>query len=234
VDSDLPLVILPGLDGTDVFIRPLAAALDNAVSVRVVTLPTSGPNGYHDLLPHVRQAVADLPAFHLLGWSFSGPLALMLASAEPGRVRSVILVASFIRAPQPALARCRFAVLTPVVWAVRAARRMPAWLLRAPADRVRRDKTETWSRVSAHTIAARVRAIADVDASHLLRAARCPVAYLAACQDTIVPAHNVDDILRVRPSVAVSRIDGAHFALYYHPGAAAAVVRSWLRTTGNA
>lgn len=220
----VPLVILPGLDGTDVFFRPLIAALGDAVPWRVVTLPTNGPNGYGDLLAEVRAAVVDLPAFHLLAWSFSGPLALMLAQAEPGRVRSVILAASFVRAPQPALARYRFAAVTPVIWAVRAARRMPAWLLRAPADQVRRDKTETWARVPARTIAARVRAIADVDVSTLLRDVRCPVTYLAARDDSVVPPHNVDEVVHLRPSVTVSHIDGPHFALYLNPAAAARAV----------
>src|SRR5215470_15098884 len=81
------LILLPGLDGTEVFFRPLLAALPSWIRPVVVTYPTSGANGYADLLPLVESAVADIEAFYVLGWSFSGPLALMLAAKEPQRTR---------------------------------------------------------------------------------------------------------------------------------------------------
>ena len=81
------LVLLPGLDGTEIFLQPLLAALPPEVRPLVVSYPVTGPNRYAELLAVVREAVAGLGEFHVLGWSFSGPLALMLASAEPRRVR---------------------------------------------------------------------------------------------------------------------------------------------------
>jgi len=39
---NINLILLPGLDGTDVFFRPLIASLPPPVSPRVVCLPTSG------------------------------------------------------------------------------------------------------------------------------------------------------------------------------------------------
>jgi len=110
------LVLLPGLDGTEIFLQPLLGALPDGVRPLVVTYPLAGPNRYADLLAVVREAVAGIGEFHVLGWSFSGPLALMLANAEPQRVRSVILSASFVRPPRPELAMLRFALREPVIW----------------------------------------------------------------------------------------------------------------------
>src|SRR5262245_38426725 len=81
------LVLLPGLDGTDVFLRPLVAALSPAIQPLVVTYPTSGAEDYGDALGIVRRATAGLSEFYVLGLSFSGPLAVMFAAEEPERVK---------------------------------------------------------------------------------------------------------------------------------------------------
>src|SRR5262249_21500880 len=152
------LVLLPGLDGTDVFFRPLAALLPPSIRPLVVRFPQSGDNGYDELLGFVRRAVAKIPEFYVLGSSFSGPLAVLLAATEP-RVRGIILSASFLRSPRPTVARFKFAAVGPVIWMLRAARRIPVWTLRRRQDALRRAKAETWSNVSAHCLAKRVCAI---------------------------------------------------------------------------
>ncbi len=222
------LVLLPGLDGTDVFFRPLLAALPAWVTPRVVCFPPTGANEYSDLLRIVREALSDLPACYVLGSSFSGPLALMLAAAEPDKVRGVILSVSFVRPPRPLYARLKFASVAPVIWAIRACRRIPVWLFSGPTDQLRRDKSETWRRVSARTVAARIRALLDVDARGVLRDCPQPVLCLAGRRDGIVPPRNVREITSVRPSVQVRLINGRHFAMYTNPTAAAAAIAEFL------
>ena len=82
--SPATLILLPGLDGTEIFFRPLLAALPPWIRARCVEYPTWGPNDYGDLLPLVRDACRACDDFFLLGWSFSGPLALMMAAESPG------------------------------------------------------------------------------------------------------------------------------------------------------
>jgi pimeloyl-ACP methyl ester carboxylesterase len=222
------LVLLPGLDGTEVFFRPLLAALPPAIRPHVVRFPVTGSNEYADLLAIVREAVASIPHCFVLGWSFSGPLALMLAATDPARVRGVILVSTFVRSPRPLLSHIAFAAVTPVIWMIRAGLRLPVWFFRQPADPFRRDKAETWTRVSARTIAARVRAILRLDAREALR--RCPhaVLYIAGRHDNVVPRSAVNEIVRTRPSVHVRVIEGRHFALYTNPDAVADTVRAFI------
>jgi hypothetical protein len=73
----------------------------------------------------------------------------MLAREESHNVRGVILSATFLRSPRPRWIRLRFAMVGPVIWTVRAARRLPAWMLRRHDDPFRRAKSETWALVSA-------------------------------------------------------------------------------------
>ena len=63
------LVLLPGLDGTDVFLRPLVAALPSTIRPVVVTYPASGAEEYRDVLEIVRRATGGLSTFYVLGVS---------------------------------------------------------------------------------------------------------------------------------------------------------------------
>jgi pimeloyl-ACP methyl ester carboxylesterase len=222
------LVLLPGLDGTEVFFQPLLHSLPPSVHPWVVNLPTIGSNEYADLLVAVRTAISEIAECYVLGWSFSGPLALMLAATESTKVRGVILAATFVRPPQPLLARVRFAAITPVVWTIRASRRVPGWLGRRPTDQVQRAMAETWTRVGSRVVAARVRALLAVDAREPLRRCPQPVLYLASSQDEVVPPRNVAEIVRVRPSVQVRTIAGRHLAMYTNPEAAARIILEFL------
>jgi pimeloyl-ACP methyl ester carboxylesterase len=222
------LILLPGLDGTDVFFRPLLAALPEWIMPMVVQFPTAGGNAYSDLLRLVCSALAETDRCYVLGWSFSGPLALMLAAAEPGKIQGVILASSFVRPPRPIYARLRWGAVVPTIWVIRACRRIPVWLSQKPTDRLRQDKTETWTRVKASMVAARIRALLNVDARELLKG--CPVSILciAGNDDGIVPQRNVTEIVAVRPSVQVRMIDGQHFALYTNPKAAVAAITEFM------
>ena len=77
---------------------------------------------------------------------------------------------------------------------IRACRRIPVWLSRKPNDRLRKDKTETWKRVKASMVAARIRALLQVDARELLKDCPAPVLCLAGRDDGIVPHSNVKEI----------------------------------------
>jgi pimeloyl-ACP methyl ester carboxylesterase len=225
-------VLLPGLDGTDVFLRPLLASLPQSIRPLVICYPESGPNGYADLLALVLRAVEGIPEFYVLGWSFSGPLALMVAAAEPDRTRGVILSATFVRSPRPGLSKWRPAVVGPVIWTIRTTRRLPIWLLRRRTDPFRRAKAETWARVSAGVLAARVRALLGVDARAQLRGCRKPVLCIASGDDKVVPSRNVDEIVQVQPAVKVVTIPGPHLAMYTNPLAAADTIAEFLAASG--
>jgi pimeloyl-ACP methyl ester carboxylesterase len=227
-DVATTLVLLPGLDGTDVFFRPLLSSLPRSITPVVINYPGSGALGYADLLQHVRRELVSEPEYYVLGWSFSGPLALMLAAAEPDKVTGVILSASFVRAPQPGLTPLGLACVGPVVWLYRVARRLPVWLFKPPADPLRRAKTETWQRVSATAVAARMRAALRIDARELLCRCRQPLLYLAASHDRVVPRHNADEVMQLRPASTLATIEGRHLAMYTNPEAAAQAIVTFI------
>jgi len=210
------LLILPGLDGTDVFFRPLMASLPASIQPTVVTYPQTGRT-YDDLLRLVRRHVADVGPCYVLGSSFSGPLALMLAREEPDNVRGIILSATFLRSPRRRLTQLRFAMVGPVIWTVRAVRRLPVWVLRPRDDAFRRAKAETWARVSAGVLAARARAVADVDVRDVIQGCRQAILCVAFEQDSVVPRANAEEILRLCPSAQLVVLPGSHLAMHFDP-----------------
>ena len=218
----ITLVLLPGLDGTDVFFRPLLAALPSSVRPLVVSYPTSSDGcTYEGLLAWTRRAISTIPECYVLGWSFAGPLALMLAEREPDKVRGVILSATFVRTPNAWLPHVSPALVTPVVWAYRAARRLPAWLFRARTDPWRQAKSETWTRVPARTVAARLQSVLETDAREILLQCQRPILYIASSQDEVIPTRNIDDVVTLKPSVTTVTISGPHLAMYTNAAAAA-------------
>jgi pimeloyl-ACP methyl ester carboxylesterase len=231
VTRTMTLVLLPGLDGTEIFFRPLLAALPGWVKPVVVTYPVSGANHYLDLLAVVRAAVENLEDFYVLGWSFSGPLALMLAAKERSRVRGVILCASFVRPPLPGLSWLRFSVRSPVVHLVRLIHRTTILLSSYSTDMFRRDKSATWARVPSYILAVRTRAILALDARECLRQCKRPVLYVAGSRDRVVPGWNAEEMVRELPSTKVVTIDGPHLALYTNPGAAVQAIVGFINDT---
>lgn len=215
-DSPAPttLVVLPGLDGTEVFLRPFLQALPPQWRVRTVCYPVQGPHDYAGLLALVRQETADLDGFYVLGSSFGGPLAVMLAAAEPQRVHGIILSASFLRSPRPELHRWRHAAVWPVIAAMRAARRIPVWTGRGRQDAFRIAKAESWKRVPARSLAARARAIVTVDVRELLNSCAQPLAYVRYAEDAVVLPASLDEILELRPQTRVVTLPGAHLGMH--------------------
>lgn len=213
-------VLLPGLDGTEVFLQPLARALRREMAVTILTYPTSGPQTYEEFLSQIRHDTRGLPSFHVCGWSFGGPLALMLAAAEPDRVRSVTLASSFVHPPSPWLTRLRFALRSPLLWTYRLARRAPLWL-RPASDPWRAAKADTWTRVPARIVAARLRLVSTLDARETLHACSAPILYLSAADDRVVSPRSVEVIRERQPTTGHVELPGGHFALYNHPDLAA-------------
>jgi pimeloyl-ACP methyl ester carboxylesterase len=225
-DASATLILLPGLDGTDVFLRPLVAALPK--SIRTVVLSYEGEYRYGDLLRAARRSVGELSECYVLASSFSGPLAVMLAAAEPAKVRGIILCATFVRFPRPDLLPFRFALAWPLLWLIRTVRRVPVWL-RQPADAWRRAKAETWKRVSARTLVRRVREIFDVDVREILRACPQPLLCLAFRDDEVIPASNAAEIVDGRPKARLATLPGKHLGIWWDPQAVSREVMHFIR-----
>ena len=200
-------MLLPGLDGTGELFRPLLAEL---LPLASRSLPTDTP-------------------FVVLGESFAGPLAVMLARQRPPGLRGLILCASFVGNPlrivpswlSPAVVAPIFR-LWPALLTLRSypRRREFGELLPLALTAIRS--------VSPEAVAARVRSLLNVDVREDLRTLDLPLLYLQARRDQIVRRHNLEQIRRLRPDVRVTQFDTRHFLLQLEPRRAAEAIVSFV------
>lgn len=228
VDARVTLILLPGLDGTDIFFRPLLAALPAWIDARCVQYDAAGPHDYVELLPVIRDACRASKDFFVLGWSFSGPLTLMLAADPPPGLRGVVLCATFISAPWPLLRFLRRAATPSVARLFPLLSEVLAVFGGYSSDRFRRDRAECWSRVPPSTLAARARTICAMD-RRSKPACEVPLLYVRGSADIVVPRWNARAVSRAIPSARVVTIDGPHLALYTNPAKAADVIAQFIR-----
>jgi pimeloyl-[acyl-carrier protein] methyl ester esterase len=222
------LILLPGLDGTDIFFRPLLAALPSWIDARCVQYDAAGPHDYLDLLSVVRDACRSCKDFFVLGWSFSGPLALMLAAESPPGLRGVLLCASFISPPWPFIRVLRGVTTASVASLFPFLSQALALFGRYSSDQFRKDRGEYCARVPTSVLAARARTIFGMDRRPKL-ACRVPLLYVRGSADIVVPFWNARAVSRAIPSARVVSIDGPHLALYTNPAKAADVIAQFIR-----
>ena len=222
-------MLLPGLDGTGELFRPLLAELPGWIRPVVVSYPRDRELGYAELLPLVAGALpADVP-FVVLGESFAGPLAVLLAAGRPAGLRGVILCASFVRKPFRTLPSWLGVLCVGPVF-----RLWPA-VLKLRSLPVRGELRELLPlalaairSVRPEVVAARVRALLKVDVRKQLEALACPLLYLQALRDTLIRKHNAAEVLRIRPDARLAQVDTRHFLLQLEPRLAAAAIASFI------
>jgi pimeloyl-ACP methyl ester carboxylesterase len=224
---EVRLLLLPGMDGTGLLFAPLVRALPAALAPRVVSYPPCEPLGYAALVPLVEAAAAGGGQFVVVGESFSGPLALLLAARRPPGLRGVVLCASFVRSPLPVPALWRW-VAQPWLFRFRPLG-LISWALLGRHRRglLGRLLGEAVLSVSGAAMAARVQAVAGVDVTAELRACPVPVLYLRASEDWVVRPRCWRLVKAERPDAEVAVLSGPHLVLQAAPSEAATVLVSF-------
>lgn len=221
------VVLLPGLDGTGEQFAPLVQALGPDMP----TVVARYPNAPADYEAHRLVASTFLPSdrpYVILGESFSGPIAISLASGHPPGLIGCILCASFLISPSPFL-RLALPVLrlTPPL-------RVPSSIAdflvigRFATPDMRRMQSDARRAISPETMVARLKAVALVDVSEAFHALNLPTLYLRATEDRLVPSSAAKRFSRLAQHGRVVDIEGPHFLLQAKPEAAAQQIRQFI------
>lgn len=200
------IVLLPGLDGTGDLFERVAPFLAEELAVRIIRYPEDPNLGYAGYAELVRHEIGSRQVF-LLGESFSGPVAIRVAKQLGRQIRGLVLVATFLKAPQPAWVIRIAARLNPEATPVKL---RDAILMGQFGDRVLSEKVGEIVRALPRAVrAARLRALAEVDVSPDFAELRCPILVLHGRNDWLVP---------VRPmQMAVSNVGGARMTVIPGP-----------------
>ena len=220
------LVLLPGLDGTGLFFARLEQALAGRLPVQTVSYPSDVGLGYHELPNYVRAKIGDAPAV-LLGESFSGPVAIHLAATLPDQIKGLILAATFLNSPWP-----RWMIAT-------AARAKPSHVPRAWIDAVLRggsNDTELAAQIAAimtgfdpSVRSARLKAVAQADATQDFARVSCPVLALHGRNDWLVWPGPMRRAIAAKPRAEMKLLSGPHMLLQTNAKDAAREIEAFVQ-----
>src|SRR3569833_1439724 len=224
------LVLLPGLDGTGDFFRPLLKSLGETARTRVVQYPVDGGFDYASCNEFARAALPTDEPYVLMGESFSGPIAIALAARGPRGLKGIILCASFACNPRPRLRFIR--PLLPYLpshgtsSSIALSRFLVLGRWITPA--IRELHLQILMKVPATTMQARILAVADCDARQALRQESVPILCLVPKHDRLIPGSAARVIQQHAPAARVVVLDAPHCLLQCAPGAAARQITQFL------
>ena len=165
--------------------------------------------------------------FVLIGESFSGPAAILLAATAPPGLRGLVLCATFARTPVPLFPFLRRlasrlpmrAMPMPVVMRLMMGRwSSPGWSARLQA---------AMERMTPDVLRRRIAAVLDVDVTQALAAVQCPILFIAADADRVLWTDGWRAIHAARPEATRVRIAGPHMLLQAVPQDVATAIRQW-------
>lgn len=226
MDAAPHLVLLPGLDGTGELFAPLLQALGEDVTTSVVRY---GAELTFD--EYVESAAKALPErCVLIAESFSGPVAIALAARHPGKVRGLVLCATFATSPFRPLARmARFVPKRLFRSSPLSATVLNYFSLSGDSADVRPSPVAVASSVPPAIMRARLACLGTVDVRPLLNRVTAPVLYLRGSKDKIVSARLSRELTSRLPTVTVAEINGPHLLLQTRPRECAAAIGTFVR-----
>lgn len=213
------LHLLPGLDGTGRLFRGFTQFVTATNSTRVLPLPVHTKQDYESLANEIANDIGRTSPTVVVAESFSGPIAIKIASRYPDSVIGVVLVATFVTPPVPKVAKfAPWEFLFRVPLPGFAARR---FMLGASAsDELVQALQLSVRETPVEVLAQRVRTLTSLDARKELAALKCPAMYLSPTHDRLIPKRCIDDVRQAKPDIEVHKIDGPHLILQQEPRAA--------------
>lgn len=231
----IPCLLVPGLDGTGALFEPFAHALGSDFAIEIVRFD-DGLGDFEAHVAAVAQALAQIavPAL-VVAESFGGPVATVAAARSAGRVRALMLAATFVSRPTATVGLIAppFRALAGVPW--------PSALRALVLNYCLGERTidpELLARVvevngapRARLLAHRLRIAAKIDVRDALARLPAPIGYVAGGGDRIVPVRaHAAEIRRLRPDAHVTMVPGApHMVLPCRPQACAEAARALVR-----
>ena len=232
MQSQLKLVLLPGMDGTGRLFRSFVEALPPGMETVTVRYPADASLSYPELENFVQAACPISGPFVLLAESFSTPLAIRYAASNSGNLEGLVLCAGFATSPVRGWRRFLGSLLAPLMFHVPLPNlAAKLWLVGpdAPPSLLAAVRSAV-SSVQSKVLAARLRAVLRCDVRAELGRVAVPILYIQAQQDRLVSPSCLEELRRIKPQMAVTVLEGPHLLLQREPSKAAEVVTRFVRS----
>lgn len=212
-EPPLTLVLLPGMDGTGELFANLLAELPVNLRTVVVRYPTSTVLNYEELTALATLQIPKNTPYVLLGESFSGPIAIALASQATEQLKGIILSGTFAVNPRPLLSKWSFLVPTVTITEKLLSLSNKLLMSNFQNEKVYEQLKLVLPRVSPETMRARLDAVIGVNYLAKLAKINVPILYLKGKQDHLVPASAAKTIAKFAKNVTLVEMDAPHLLL---------------------
>jgi pimeloyl-ACP methyl ester carboxylesterase len=219
------ILTLPGLDGTGALLAEFQAELGHRHDVSVLSYPTDLTR-YSNLANWIEER---LPAeeFLLIGESFSGPLAAMIAARKPAHLKGVIFVATFAKSPRPAPAFLAHLLrVTPTRSRLLSKLAQPLLMGSWASVTFTSLFCDAMEKVPPATLSKRLHEVLSVDVTEQLTEIDVPKLYLQASNDWLVPKRMAKNFAQF--SCPIQSITGPHFLLQANPKDASQAIEDFI------
>jgi pimeloyl-[acyl-carrier protein] methyl ester esterase len=213
----LPVVLLPGMDGTGLLFDEFV--VEAPAQFRPIVLPLPNRGEYDELTELIATTIPSDGPFVVVAESFSGPIGIRLAARFPDRVVGLVLVNSFVTPP-----RTRWLRWLPwrLIFALPLPRRVVRMFL---ADKTTPDLIVdriclAIARTDVSTMSARLRSILSVNEIQNLALVRSPVLLLHGTLDRLIPAEYTEEIARHVRGITARYVVAPHLLLQCRPAEA--------------
>lgn len=223
------LVLLPGFDGSGrLYVRFCEQFSD--IKTIILTYPPDKALTYNELCEHLESQLPD-DRFVLFGESFGGPLAMLLSEKAGPKLAGIILCVTFIKNPRPYLTK----IIRPILRPNHLQRGIPRWyvrtfLLNGNEDEFLMNMIMSANHgLTADVIYTRLREIADIDVTHIVKECDLPILYLRATRDRLVYKNSMELIQKYGQNVQAIEYDSPHMLLNTHPKKVASKIRQFVK-----
>lgn len=229
--TEIDIYLLPGLDGTGKLFSPLLEALPKYFTVHVISYPVDEVLSYAELASLVREKLPRDRPFILLAESFSGPIAIEIASSHPSHLAAVVLSGTFVSYSVNPLLKFTSSLLGAYLFKLNPPHFIIRHFLLGPNRS--KDLLETVisaiKEVSPKVLAGRLNSVFKVDARKALVVCRVPMLYMSASEDKLVGKGSIEEIESLRPEVKTVAIKAPHLLLQTEPVKAVEVISEFLQ-----
>ena len=211
------LFLLPGLDGTGVFMNMPANYLSDHFLTTILPYPKDAKLSYSELADYLEPNLPYGKPFYLLGESFAGPLVIELAIRRKAQVRGLILSATFSKSPAPL--SFLLSPLSPFVHL----ELMPNFIVEqlllghGVSPELKNLLHQALSQANYSVLNHRIKEVMHVQDNPRIRELTMPILYLQGINDHLVPSHNYCHLKYLLPQIEHAIVQSSHVVLQTQP-----------------
>jgi len=231
METELKLVLLPGMDGTGELFDEFLSGIGE-IEYLVIPLPKSGPQDYFSLRIYVEEKLPNHD-FIFLAESFSGAIASQIAFDGMPFLKGIIFVGSFLSAPNRlVLSLAKFLPIKTMLCLPFHEFMLRKLMLGAKASQSLLTKFKTTVKsVPGSILKARISTMQDLLLSN--QCSEIPAFYIGGNSDQLVNSLKAQEFKKCFSRIEFSELDGAHFLLQSNPAGCAHQVTEILSRLTN-